>query len=218
MPVPPVQSLRALIGKDHATLAEVWDARVKATPEAVALLWEGQRWSYAQATAEIEAFAGFAATRLRPGHRVASYLPNRPEALWCWLGTAMADAVFVPLNRKHKGALLADMLARSGAAILVTERAALADLPDLAAAGIRTLVLVDDATSVPGVDVIAYADARAPAPPRPPPRPGDLAEVLYTSGTTGRSKAVMIPHNQYVRSAARLVDAYGLRATDVFHN
>ncbi|MBM3540578.1 MAG: ATP-dependent acyl-CoA ligase, partial [Alphaproteobacteria bacterium] len=116
----PVQSLRALVGKDHSTLVEVWDARVNATPEAVALIWEGRRWSYAQAMAEIDAFAGFAATGLRPGGRVASYLPNRPEALWCWLGAAMAGAVFVPLNRKHKGALLADMLARSGATILVS--------------------------------------------------------------------------------------------------
>ena len=42
--------------------------------------------------------------------------------------------------------------------------------------------------------------------------------MLYTSGTTGRSKAVLVPHNQYCRGAGHLVDSFGLRADDVFHN
>ena len=49
-------------------------------------------------------------------------------------------------------------------------------------------------------------------------QPSDIASVLYTSGTTGRSKAVLVPHNQIVRGAARIVDAFGLVRDDVFHN
>ncbi|MFN0042278.1 MAG: AMP-binding protein [Alphaproteobacteria bacterium] len=219
MSPPPVRSLLDLFGRERATVPEIFAARVARSPESTALIWQGRRWSYVQAQEEIDRFAGFVAATLEPGGRVASYLSNRPEALWSWLGTMFAGAVFVALDRKHKGALLADMLARSKAAILVTQSDALGDLPELAASGIRAIVFVDRAIRVPGASSLLYCETRGhPTPPRPRAEPADLAGVLYTSGTTGRSKAVMISHNQYVRGAARLVDAYGLRPDDVFHN
>ena len=219
MSPPPVRSLLDLVGRERATIPEVFAARVARSPESTALIWQSRRWSYVQAQGEIDRFASFVAAMLEPGERVASYLANRPEALWSWLGTTFAGAIFVALDRKHKGALLADMLARSKASILVTQSDALGDLPDLAASGIRAIVFVDRAIPVPGASSLLYTETSGhPTPPRPRAEPADLAGVLYTSGTTGRSKAVMISHTQYGRSAARLVDAYGLRADDVFHN
>ena len=49
----------------------------------------------------------------------------------------------------------------------------------------------------------------------PEVKPADMIQIQFTSGTTGRSKAVQVPHGQYTRGAARLVDAFGLRETDV---
>ena len=49
-------------------------------------------------------------------------------------------------------------------------------------------------------------------------RPGDIATLFYTSGTTGRSKAVLVPHNMYCRGAAHLVDCFGYRSDDRFHD
>ena len=78
-----------------------------------------------------------------PGERIASFLSNQPEAIWTWFATACGGGEFVPLNRNHKGAVLADMIARSRARLLFTEASALDVLPPLEPLGIETLVFTD---------------------------------------------------------------------------
>jgi len=221
--LPPVGPLRQLLGKDDASIPEVWCERAKRTPDQVFLVRDGVRWTYAEAFELMCRFAGFLRERGYAGSesRVASYLPNVPEAFWVWFGTHCSGSVYFPLNRAHKGVLLSDMLSRTGARILVTESSALSDLPDLSSCGIDTLILIDatieQRKELP-LEVLSLDEALS-APRMNPviPKPGDLATIMFTSGTTGRSKAVLQPHNMYCRNAARLAEACEWNEREVFH-
>lgn len=221
--ITPPASLVGLIGRDHGSIGEVFCARAAQSPSHPFLFWGEQSWTYAQALDEVVALGSWFLSNTdaeRP--RIATYLPNCPQAMWAWLAAACAGRVLVPINRKHRGGLLADMLVRSQAGILITEVAALADLEPALGPEFRTLVLIDEpsnaATSLP-VDWRPFADLRGRGDiGAMTTSASDIACVMYTSGTTGRSKAVMVLHNQYVRGAARLVDSYQLCANDVFHN
>ena len=226
------RSLLSLLGRDSASIPEVFARRAERSPESTFLIWEGTAWSYRRSLELISGFAGFLMRSARSSGRlrVATYLRNCPEAMWAWLGTCFAGGVAVPLNRNHKGTLLAGMVRRSGATVLVTEAEALSELPSPASLGIELLLLVDTVREAPefpidtvpeapAIPMLRFADAQDPrAYSSVNLAPTDAACLLYTSGTTGRSKAVLVPHNQYCRGAGHLVDSFGLRADDVFHN
>ncbi|MBS38473.1 MAG: hypothetical protein CMO26_21430 [Thiotrichales bacterium] len=223
MSVAPPQNLLDLVGDERASLPQAFLARVARSGDTDFVTWENRRWSYIQALEEVRRVRGFLdQTRAgAPGDRVASFLSNQPAAIWTWFGTACGGGEFVALNRGHKGAVLADMIGRSRARLLVTEASAVDVLPPLEPLGVETLVFTDAvpagaqrlASEVLGWDTVVAAT------------PGEVREVephavaglLYTSGTTGRSKAVLLSHNQLVRSAARLAEAYCLGPSDVMH-
>lgn len=202
----PRNPLLDLVPAGRATVPALLASRVARTPDAPFLHWQGRSWSYREAWEEARRFAAWVERRQEgeAAMRVASFLPNRPEALWAWLGTLVAGGVYVPLNRAHRGQILADMIRRSQARVLVTDAEGVNDLPDLA--GVPVEVLVD-------WDGIADLGPTTPA----EPRPGDLAELMYTSGTTGRSKAVQLSHNQLCRGAGWVARSLELTEDDVFH-
>jgi crotonobetaine/carnitine-CoA ligase len=199
-----------LLGAGRLTIPALLAERVRRSPERPFLRWEDERWSYAEAWDEVLRFAAWArrhANADQPGARIAAFLPNRPEMLWAWLGTLVAGATFVPLNRAHRGEILADMIARSGARALVTDAEGARDLPDLGGAGIETVLLAEDWDEVRALDPVEPAATA----------PGDLAELMYTSGTTGRSKAVRLSHEQLCRGAGWVVWSLEMEERDVFH-
>ena len=202
----PRNPLLDLVPAERATVPALFAARAERTPAAPFLLWEGERWSYREAWEEIRRFAAWVAKLDREGGRprVAGFLPNRPEALWAWLGTLTAGAVYVPLNRAHRGQPLADMIRRSGAELLVTDAEGEGDLPDLADPQPRVIA---DWSEIAALEPVAPAA----------PRHGDLAELMYTSGTTGRSKAVELSHSQLCRGAGWIAWSFEMTAEDVFH-
>lgn len=217
-----VKLLRDLVGADDASIPQVWARRVQASPHRRFLLWKDESWSYGEAWDRIRRFAGFLTAHGLggKGQRVATFLGNRPEVLWTWFGAQLTGAVYVGLNRRHRGVLLADMLTRSRARLLVTENSALDQLPDLRKCGIDYVMVLDQErpTPVQHGTVLSFKDALEAEPSDGIPLlPSDLAVVVYTSGTTGRSKAVRLPHNAYCRGAARFAEAYGLGESDVFH-
>jgi crotonobetaine/carnitine-CoA ligase len=206
-PAPPRNPLLDLVPESAATVPALFAARAERDPDALFLRWQGRAWTYGEAWEEALRFAAWVELQRseRGLTRVASFLPNRPEALWAWLGTLAAGAVYVPLNRAHRGEILADMVARAGAAALVTDAAGERDLPDLAGSPVEVVLTEWDA--------VGALAAAAPA----VPDPGDLAELMYTSGTTGRSKAVALSHNQLCRGAGWVAWSLDLGAGDVFH-
>ena len=188
-----------------------------------------RRWTWREVGDEVtRATAAFVAAGIEPGDRVAIWAPNCAEWVVALLGLQSAGAVLVPLNTRYKGAEAADILGRSRARILVTVDGFLDnrypamleghDLPDLE----RIVVLratpdQDLGTAERWEDFLAGGralDAAAVAARRDAVQPGDTADLLFTSGTTGKPKGVICAHAQTLRTVATWANVVGLTDQD----
>ena len=169
------------------------------------------------------------ASGIEPGDRVAVWAPNSLEWIVAALGITSAGGVLVPVNTRFKGAEAAYILGRSGAKAVFTVRGFLdtdypallaeagGDLPALA----HTIVVAGPAGDAPGEvswpDFIARADAVAETTLDARIAalgPDDPSDVVFTSGTTGSPKGVVMTHGQALRAYLDWCDFAGLRAGD----
>ncbi|MGC7095301.1 FadD3 family acyl-CoA ligase [Amycolatopsis lurida] len=173
----------------------------------------------------------FAACGIRPGDRVAINLPNTCHWVLGALGAHYAGAVLVPVNTRFTAAETVDLLVRGRVRALVVAadflgtdryaaiRATASDLPDLET--VVRVPLAEPHRPVPGTlgwdeflelaervpvsEVEKRADAVAP---------DDVSDILFTSGTSGRSKGVLSAHRQVVAVAAAWADCGAVTADD----
>jgi len=143
---------------------------------------------------------GFAALGIKKGDKVAIMLPNCPEFLYTWFGLNKIGAVEVPINVALKGQGLAYQMVQSDCTVLVADTEYLDrlegivdDLPDIKHIVFRSS---DGEPAVPNwqsFETLTWAELEAHSSDTPDVKVhyGDLASILYTSGTTGVSKGVM---------------------------
>lgn len=173
-------------------------------PQAVAVEAEGQSWTFT----ELQALAHRAASALRrlgvvPGDRVALQAPNLPAWIPVALGVHLAGAALVPISTRYKGGETRDVLERSGARVIVLS-------PPFLGLDLRAQL---GPVAVPVVEL----DALITAPDdgvRLETSPDAPSDVLFTSGTTGKSKGVVTTHRQTVATFRTWVEVVGLRAGD----
>ncbi len=220
--VPSHAPLEALTGSGWATVPEVLAARAKATPDAPYLVQGEQRWSFHETLEVARRFAGFLAAEGLAGERVATLLPKTPHIPLSWYGANIAGGPFIGLNHAQRGELLTDLLVRSRASVLVTDCESFA-LLDVEAQPVPRLVLFTDELP-PGAPPAGQRWRTWQAVMEAAPgevvaqKVSDPTVLLFTSGTTGRSKLVPIPHAMYTRGAGILADTFGYRADDVIHD
>ena len=155
-----------------ASLSALVRAAARDRPDAPAVVTKGQRLSWAQLDAAVDRVAaGFAATGLARGDRVAVQLPNGLDWLRAAVGASRAGLVVVPVNTAYTDPELEYVLADSGAALLVVpgEREALA-----------------------GVRICAGPPEADGDPPDGVEDPAAPAFLAYTSGTTGRPRGAIL--------------------------
>jgi acyl-CoA synthetase (AMP-forming)/AMP-acid ligase II len=182
-------------------------------PNHLALVTEQRTLTFAELRDEVRrAAAAMISLGVNRGDRVAIWSPNSWHWVVACLATHYAGATVVPLNTRYTATEASDILARTGAPLLVAmgqflgadrigglDRSALPDLRHV----VRVPIDVDDGTWDGFVErgfdhkQQAAADARAAA-----VRADDLSDVLFTSGTTGRSKGVLCAHRQSLAGAA----------------
>jgi len=154
-----------------------------------------RRWTYEELLAESELVARALLATFAPGDRIAAFTPNRAELVVLQFATALAGLTLVALNPLLRRNELRYALGQSGAAgILVAEEHRGRRLAEEVAALQPELPALREIV-VPGAGWEALR-ARAADGPRELPRvdPDALAQIQYTSGTTGNAKGVLITH------------------------
>jgi len=174
---------------------------------------EGERYSYGELMALSGRVANVLVARgVKPGDRVAVQVEKSVPALVLYLATVRAGAVYLPLNTAYTLAELEYFIGDAEPALVVCDPARQAGIGPLAErVGAATATL-----DAQGRGSLMAAAAAAPAAFATAPRAGDdLAAILYTSGTTGRSKGAMLSHANLVSNALTLVEAWRFSAGDV---
>jgi carnitine-CoA ligase len=185
-------------------LARILELQAAQNGDTVFLISDHLRITYAQAediTSRLA--AGFAAMGVRKGDRVCLFMANVPELVLLCLALNKLGAVWVPICTDYKGEWLQDAIERSSAVALVTDQKHLPGIMRIRhALGDAQLILLDGAANDwPGAS--SYAQLLNNAPLRfdyTEHDYGDTCAILWTSGTTGRSKGVMQAHNNWIRS------------------
>ncbi len=175
---------------------------------------DGRKLTYGELADGSARMAGaLASLGVAPGDRVAVQVEKSPEALLLYLGCLRAGAIFLPLNTAYTPAEVSYFLSDAGASVFVCEPHRLDSLAPVATkSGVRhveTLGVAQDGT------LVAKADASGPSFQDVERGPDDLAAILYTSGTTGRSKGAMLSHDNLYSNAATLVEVWRMTADDV---
>ncbi|MGA5870230.1 fatty acyl-CoA synthetase [Streptomyces cinereoruber] len=190
------------------TVDGVLRASARRVPDRTALRYADRSWTYA----ELDAAVSTAAAVLREAHhgiglpeyaRVAAYGHNSDAYLIAFLACARAGLIHVPVNHHLTGDDLAYVLEQSDSSLVLADPA----LADRIPAGFPVKALRD----APGSLLDALA---APEPYDTDRDARDLAQLLYTSGTTALPKGAMMTHLALAHEYASAVEALDLREDD----
>jgi crotonobetaine/carnitine-CoA ligase len=207
-----------------------------ATPDAV---WldapeEGRTWTYAKTLTAAETVGrNLLAAGAEPGDRVVLVAANSSEFVRTWLGTAVAGLVEVPINTAYEHDFLAHQVRTVEARLAVVDDVfaeRFVSVADAAKTILKFWVVDtgagrrDEAIAVlrqAGWEAAPWEDLETSGPEieartLPVVRPQDLASVLFTSGTTGPSKGVAMPHAQMYFFADECVSLVRLTAADAW--
>ena len=148
------------------------------------------------------AAGAFASAGVEKGDRIAIWAPNSAEWIIAAFGALTAGAVVVPVNTRFKSAEAHDVVTRSGAKLLLVQQGFLG-------------VQYEAPPGVPLIDL--KSDFLASGSPfERKVDGGDIADIIFTSGTTGRPKGVMMNHRQTLRLYAEWCDLADLRQGDKY--
>ena len=159
-----------------------------------------QQYTYRQVMNQIASTAQSLSGRgIKKGDRVAILSENRPEWMFVYLATVSLGAVIVPLDAQLTDKEVAVLLASSEAKVVFVSSATIQKLP----ANCSITIISFDAGS--GISYSEMVEASPDAVLPPAPEEGDLAALLYTSGTTGDPKGVMLSHGNLASNCASCI-------------
>ena len=208
---------------EKLTFGQALDRAVERFGAREALMFQGQRWTFAQLQADCDRAArALIQAGVRPGDKVSLWLMNRPEFVHLIFAVAKIGAVLVPANTRFRTRDIEYLLRQSDSTTLITaDRSGPIDylamvrelLPDLPSASdprnlqsaafpeLRRVIVLSDQHypgALPWNDLLRAGEAVPPEEFNARQRavnPDDTAIILYTSGTTGFPKGVMHNHD-----------------------
>ena len=207
-------------GSDGArTLPAVLRAAAERFGDHPAFVADDRTVSFRALLGEVRAVArGYLAHGLEPQERVCVWAPNSIEWAVAALAVSYAGGTLVPVNSRYTGHEAADIVDRAGARIVVVADGFLdrSQIADLRAAS--ELPTVREIVDIADLDGLRRAGAGVPA-DRVEARaaavsPDDVADILFTSGTTGRPKGAMSAHRQTVGVARAWGELGGVTSED----
>lgn len=182
---------------------ELLEEQVERTPEAEAVVYDGQSLTYAELNAKANQLARYLRERgVAPDRLVALYVERGAEMLVGLLGILKAGGAYVPLNTTDPRERLEHLLADAAPRVLLTQERLKSRLPAIAA---EVIALDGDSWQEIAQQSKANLNSRELQ-----LSPRHLAYVIYTSGSTGKPKGVMVEHRNIVNYAV-----HALRHFDV---
>jgi amino acid adenylation domain-containing protein/non-ribosomal peptide synthase protein (TIGR01720 family) len=190
------------------TVVELIEARAAATPDRVAVEGEGRRLTYRQLEAQACRLAAVLrdAGGVRRGDVVALLQERSPDLVTATLAVLRAGAAFLPVDPRHPAARVGFMLEDADAGVVVADEASAHHLAAWRQVG-RTET---------GLGVFVRSAASHRADDGRPPGLDDPAYVMYTSGSTGQPKGVVIPHRAVANQVEWVVRTFAVGPDDRF--
>ncbi len=188
---------------DHdLCIHELFEMQAAASPDAVAVDYEGKTLGYRQLNERANQLAHYLQTRgVGPEVMVGVYMERSLEMIVGLLGILKAGGAYVPLDLDYPQSRITFMLEDAGVPVLLSLSSLSQQLPDFAG----EMVCLDS-------DWVMITNESADN-PDPATTAGNLAYVIYTSGSTGTPKGVEIPHRA-INRLLRNTDYYQIEATD----
>ncbi|MCL5996905.1 MAG: amino acid adenylation domain-containing protein, partial [Chloroflexi bacterium] len=187
----------------EARLHQRVELQATRTPDAIAVIYEGRSLTYHELNSQANQLAHYLRRHeVGPGAVVALYLERSPEMVVAMLGVLKAGGAYLPLDLTYPAGRLAFMLQDSNVSVVLTQAALLSSLP----AGDITPICLDT-----GWDIIAQESETNPTGGA---TPDHLAYALYTSGSTGIPKGVMISHRAICNHMFWMQQAFPLTPAD----
>ena len=204
---------------ERNVLGKLLDDKAEKNKDKPFLYFEDKKITYGELGETVNKLAnGFTRLGIRKGDKVFIMMENCPEFIYTWFALSKLGAIEVPVNIAHKGSLLEYLINYSDAETLVISENLVPQVkaiennlqnlkkaivhgpaPEQAFEKLATEPyqnLLDNPSSAPQIDV----------------KHNDLMAIMFTSGTTGPSKGVMITHNQAVFVASQYIN--GLKISD----
>ncbi len=198
--------------RPYTSLRQMLEERVQRTPHATALC-RFERDGVAQITyAELGEAVSAAAARLhalgvKPGDRVAIAAKNHPAWVIAYFGAVRLGAVLVPMDASLEAEPFTNVLAASKARVLVWDSECAQKREATVRARCSDVVLAD-------LHVLAEPSSALVPPEVPTPKSDELASVIFTSGTTGTPRGVMLTHGNFCSLVAALSPVFPLTERD----
>jgi fatty-acyl-CoA synthase len=204
------------IGDVLRLAADKWGDRI-ALAEGIPITDSPRQWSFGQLYDEACLVARALLARFSPGERVAIWSPNCPEWALLEFGAALAGVTLVTVNPAYLPKELAYVLRQSNATGIVL-------CPEYRGRDF-TGMLSEIKADIPAVrevislaDWPAFLDSGKSARSLPKVSPGDVAQIQYTSGTTGFPKGAELTHRGLVNNGRFYANVIGANADDIWIN
>ena len=159
----------------------------------------------------------FKALKLKRGDRVAVQIEKSPEAVMLYLAVLRAGLVFVPLNTAYQSSEVDYFISDAKPAVVICSPDNLEWIKSIAAkyGAVHVYTLAETVKRLRKDSLLAAAASQKNNHVCVDVAPSDLAAILYTSGTTGRSKGAMLTHDNLATNAQTLKTYWGWRRSDV---
>ena len=214
-----------LLFRSERCIGHVIEERAKRIPQHEFLFFEDEWLTYQQINVEANrVLEGLSKLGVRRGDHIAVLMNSSPQYLHVWIAISKLGAVEIPINSALKGALLVNILNDSAPRLIITDQEfqdvvleATAECPSLELCVVNSPQdqLTEMEIDVRSLRAILMGEGNNPS---DGPAPDDLACIMFTSGTTGPSKGVMLCHQFQLAFGLHFAKITKLKNSDIIYN
>jgi len=203
-------------------LGRMLEEAAKKYPGATYFWFEGERYTYSDVLDRSRRVAqGFDKQGVKKGSHVAMLMENCPQFIYTWFGLALLGAVEAPFNPFHKGSILEYLINSSDAEILVISSSFIDEIRSVEdrIKKVKKIIIEgqykkESFKTIRAIPFTALLQEDA-GPLAADVRYDDIMALMFTSGTTGPSKGVLVTHNQAFFVASQYMNVTGVTRKDV---